>query len=75
MALASALMKVSGALAVVPSEDLRVAAGCDTLRFVAAEERDGIWRYQGPTHPSVEQRIAALERMEHRLAYGRRVAA
>lgn len=74
MALASALMKVDGALAAVPLEDLRLAAGCDTLRLIAVDEPEGIWRHQGPTHPSVEQRVVALERMEHALAHRRRVA-
>jgi heat shock protein HtpX len=70
-ALAAALMKVSGALAAVPSEDLRVAAGRDALHLVAVGEGSGIRRLHGPTHPSVAQRVAALERLEHRVAHGR----
>jgi heat shock protein HtpX len=70
-ALASALMKVSGALAVVPSEDLRVAAQRDTLHLVAVDEPAGWRRVLGPTHPSVERRVAALERLERRVAHGR----
>jgi heat shock protein HtpX len=69
-ALASALMKVSGALAVVPTEDLRLAAGIDALHLVAEDEEDG-WRHTR-THPSVERRVAALERLEHRMAHSRR---
>jgi heat shock protein HtpX len=68
-ALASALMKVSGALAVIPTEDLRLVAGCEALHLVAEdEERRGYAR----THPSVARRVAALERLEHRMAHGRR---
>jgi heat shock protein HtpX len=73
-ALASALMKISGGLALVPKEDLRVAAGWDTLHVVAVGKPHWLWRLHGPTHPSVERRVAALERLEHRLAHGRRVA-
>jgi Zn-dependent protease with chaperone function len=64
-------MKVSGALAVVPSEDLRVAAQRDTLHLVAVDEPAGWRRALGPTHPSVERRVAALERLERRVAHGR----
>jgi heat shock protein HtpX len=75
-ALASALMKVSGALAVVPAEDLRVVAARDGLHLVATGEHSGKWfhklrRLHGPSHPSVERRVAALERQEHRAAHGR----
>lgn len=72
-ALASALMKVSGALAVVPTEDLRAVSGCEALHLVATGERPGgPWWLHGPSHPSIEQRVAALERLEHRLAHSRR---
>jgi heat shock protein HtpX len=67
-ALASALMKVSGALAALPSEDLRLAAARDTLHLLPVEQdRSGLWR----THPSLERRIAALERMERRMVTAR----
>ena len=68
-ALASALMKVSGALAAVPTEDLRLVAGCEALHLVAGEEEG---RGYARTHPSVERRVAALERLEHRMAHSRR---
>lgn len=67
-ALASALMKVSGALAAVPSEDLRVV-GTEALHLVGDDEVG--WAFQR-THPSIERRVAALERLEHRMAHGRR---
>jgi heat shock protein HtpX len=71
-ALASALMKVSGAVGRVPSEDLRLAARCDALHLVGVEEVEGLRRLHGPTHPSIARRVAALERLEHRVAHGRR---
>jgi heat shock protein HtpX len=69
-ALASALMKVSGALTMIPSKDLRLVAGCEALHLVA-EDEDGQRGY-ARTHPSIERRVAALERLEHRMAHGRR---
>jgi heat shock protein HtpX len=72
-ALASALMKISGGLALVPDEDLRAVAGRDALHVVAVgDESHWLWRLHGRSHPSVEKRVAALERLEHRLAHGRR---
>jgi heat shock protein HtpX len=67
-ALASALLKVSGALAKVPKEDLREVAGFRALNLLpVGREESGPWR----THPSVEARVARLERMERRLAAAR----
>lgn len=72
-ALASALRKISGELALVPDEDLRAIAGRDALHVVAVgDEPRRLWRLQGRSHPSIEKRIAALERLEHRLAHARR---
>lgn len=72
-ALASALRKVTGELAITPVEDLRLAAARDALHLVAVErDRHWLWGWHGPTHPSLERRIAVLERMEHQLAHGRR---
>lgn len=73
-ALASALRKVSGTVPPVPTYDLRLAAGQDALHLVATERPGGLLKLHGPTHPSVERRVAALERMEHALAHGRRAA-
>jgi heat shock protein HtpX len=67
-ALASALLKVSGALEALPTEDLRLAAARDQLHLVAVdEERWSVWM----SHPSVEKRVAALERLERRMATAR----
>lgn len=72
-ALASALRKVTGELAILPVKDLRLAAAHDTLHLVAVErERHWLWGLHGPTHPSLQRRVAALERMEHHLAHARR---
>jgi heat shock protein HtpX len=73
-ALASALMKVSGALRAMPGEDLRAVAARDALHLVAVEDEP----VRGPrrlwaTHPTVAQRVAALERLEHHLAHARPV--
>src|SRR4051794_22526185 len=73
-ALASALMKVSGALSVVPREDLRAVAARDALHLVAVDDEDAGWRLRR-THPTVEQRVAALERAERRLAHARPILA
>jgi heat shock protein HtpX len=68
-ALASALLKVSGSLKEIPKKDLREAAGFQALNLLpVGKDRRGPWR----THPSVEKRVAALERMERRLAGARR---
>jgi heat shock protein HtpX len=78
-ALASALRKLSDELAAIPSADLRVVAGRDAFHLLPAGTTDDGWRARlahGPvlrhlsaTHPSVERRIAALERLErHRQA-------
>jgi heat shock protein HtpX len=70
-ALASALLKVSGAMAKIPKKDLREVAGFQALNLVpVGKDNPGPWR----THPSVEKRVAALERMERRLAAARPAA-
>jgi heat shock protein HtpX len=71
-ALASALRKIAGDRTPVPDEDLRAVARRAALHVVAVEEPDGLRRLHGRTHPRLEKRIAALERLEHRLAHGRR---
>ena len=70
-ALASALMKISGELALVPTADLRAVARRDALHLVAVDERHRLWRWHGPSHPSIAKRVAALERLEHRLTHAR----
>ncbi|HEY6759255.1 MAG TPA: M48 family metalloprotease [Baekduia sp.] len=69
-ALVSALMKVSGALAALPSEDLRRVAARDALHLLPVAddaEKVKVWR----THPTVEARVAALERLERKMVTAR----
>jgi heat shock protein HtpX len=81
-ALARALLKVSGQLARVPRADLRAVAGRDAFHLVAVEapagrrgRRRGRWdrlagwgpiRRLGATHPPLDRRLAALDRLERR---------
>lgn len=64
-ALASALLKMSGVLG--PDEDLRV--GWQSLNLLPAGKESRWWFWR--THPSVETRVAKLEKMEMRLAAAR----
>ena len=74
-ALASALTKVSTALAGIPAADLRVAAARDAFHLLPAA-RPGDRRRGLPlpaTHPPLPARIARLERIEARLQAARRL--
>lgn len=72
-ALASALLKVSGGIARIPAADLRTVASRDIFHLLPARhEDDGGLRRLTATHPTLEQRIAALERLERRLQSARR---
>jgi heat shock protein HtpX len=62
-ALSSALMKISGAMSRVPDRDLRVAAEMNAFFIVPAGVK-GSLRSILSTHPPMEQRIAALQRIE-----------
>jgi heat shock protein HtpX len=63
-ALASALMKVSEGVVAVPSRDLRAVAARDPFHLLpVAEAKNALLA----THPSLEARIARLERLESRL--------
>jgi heat shock protein HtpX len=70
-ALASALMKVSGGLMRLPIVDLRAVAGRDALHLLPVERAQGWRRLLHATHPTVECRIAALERLERELQHAR----
>jgi heat shock protein HtpX len=70
-ALASALVKVSGALEKMPVTDLRSAAALDSFHLIAVRSRrgrdanrHGLVARLMETHPSLEHRLAALERLE-----------
>ena len=62
-ALSSALMKLSRAMAGVPDRDLRAAAEMNAFFIVPATVK-GSLRTLLSTHPPIEQRIAALGRIE-----------
>ncbi len=70
-ALASALMKVSEGISAIPQKDLRVEAARDAFHLLPVA-RDGEDRYHLPaTHPSLQARIARLEKLEHALQRSR----
>jgi heat shock protein HtpX len=64
--LASALMKISGLMARVPTTDLREVEGMNAFFIIPAISGSSVFNLFA-THPSVEQRIAALERIEREL--------
>jgi heat shock protein HtpX len=65
-ALASALIKVSGQVKLMPRTDLRAMAALDNFHFVAVGEESRASWYErlSATHPSVQERVAALEALE-----------
>lgn len=64
--LASALMKISGVMSRVPSEDLRSVEGMNAFFIIPAISGSSIMDIFS-THPSVEKRIAKLEEMQQDL--------
>ncbi|AKB78230.1 heat shock protein [Methanosarcina horonobensis HB-1 = JCM 15518] len=65
--LASALMKISGVMDRVPSEDLRKIEGMNAFFTVPALSGSSIMDIFS-THPSVEKRIAKLEKMQQEMS-------
>jgi heat shock protein HtpX len=65
-ALASALLKISGTMERVPSQDLRKAEGMSAFFIVPARTKKSLMNLFAD-HPPLEQRLAALERMESQL--------
>jgi heat shock protein HtpX len=65
--LASALMKISGIMDRVPSKDLRSMEGMNAFFTVPAISGSSIMDLFS-THPSVEKRIARLERMQQEMS-------
>jgi heat shock protein HtpX len=72
-ALASALMKVSDGIAAIPAQDLRVASARDAFHLLpvarARDDDDDDGDAEPPkgllaTHPSLQARIARLEKLE-----------
>jgi heat shock protein HtpX len=65
-ALASALLKISGTMERVPSQDLRRAEGMSAFFIVPARTKRSLMNIFAD-HPPLEQRLAALERLESQL--------
>jgi heat shock protein HtpX len=72
-ALASALMKISGRMQRVPEQDLRQAEGMNAFFIVPASVKSSI-RGIFSTHPPMEKRIEALNRIEAQLQAGGAIA-
>jgi heat shock protein HtpX len=65
-ALASALIKISGTIERVPSQDLRRAEGMSAFFIIPARTKKSLMNIFAD-HPPLEQRLAALERLESQL--------
>ena len=65
-ALASALMKISGTIERMPSQDLRTAEGMSAFFIIPARAKKSLMNIFAD-HPPLEQRLAALERLESQL--------
>ncbi len=65
-ALASALLKISGTIEQVPSQDLRKAEGMSAFFIIPARTKKSLMNIFAD-HPPLEQRLAALERLEAQL--------
>ncbi|BAS28553.1 zinc metalloprotease HtpX [Limnochorda pilosa] len=64
--LASALVKISGRLKVVPQRDLREAEGMNAFFIMPAVGGEGLAELFS-THPSLERRLAQLKRIEEEM--------
>src|SRR5271165_4727771 len=65
-ALASALLKISGTMEQVPSQDLRRAEGMSAFFILPARTKKSLMNIFAD-HPPLEKRLAALERLESQL--------
>jgi len=65
-ALASALVKISGTIERVPREDLRTAEGMSAFFIIPARAKKSFMNIFAD-HPPLEQRLAALDRLESQL--------
>jgi heat shock protein HtpX len=68
-ALASALLKISGTMERVPSQDLRKAESMSAFFIIPARAKKSLMNIFAD-HPPLEQRLAALERLESQLQGG-----
>ena len=64
--LVSALMKISGAMERVPTEDMRKAEGMNAFYIIPAISKSSVMALFS-THPSLEKRIAALEKISREM--------
>ncbi|HEY6760076.1 MAG TPA: zinc metalloprotease HtpX [Baekduia sp.] len=65
-ALASALLKISGVNERIPQNDLRAHAEMNAFYIVPVKVKDSLYNLFS-THPPMDKRIAALERLESQL--------
>jgi heat shock protein HtpX len=65
-ALASALLKISGTMERVPAQDLRAAEGMSAFFIIPARAKKSLFNLFAD-HPPLEQRLAALQRLETQL--------
>src|SRR3984957_15431632 len=65
-ALASALLKISGTIERVPTQDLRKAEGMSAFFIIPARTKKSLMNIFAD-HPPLEQRLAALSRLEAQL--------
>jgi len=65
-ALASALIKISGTIEQVPNQDLRRAEGMSAFFIIPARKKKSLMNLFAD-HPPLEQRLAALSRLESQL--------
>src|SRR5689334_2626683 len=65
-ALASALIRISGTMERVPNQDLRAAEGMSAFFIIPARTKKSLMNIFAD-HPPLEQRLAALERLESQL--------
>jgi heat shock protein HtpX len=65
-ALASALIRISGTIERVPSQDLRTAEGLSAFFIIPARTKKSLMNIFAD-HPPLEQRLAALARLESQL--------
>jgi heat shock protein HtpX len=65
-ALASALLKISGTMERVPNQDLRAAESMSAFFIFPARAKNSLMNLFAD-HPPLEQRLAALQRLESQL--------
>ena len=66
---AAALIKISGTIERVPQEDLRRAEGMSAFFIIPARSKKSLMNIFSD-HPTLEKRLAALERYEAQLQQG-----